>query len=88
MPASSRVLLIHVTGPDKPGLTYGLTSILARYGVRVLDIGQAVIHDALALGILVEMTDSLRASSCRTRLPRGGPPQGCRRGHHRAHQHG
>lgn len=68
MPASSRVLLIHVTGPDKPGLTYGLTSILARYGVRVLDIGQAVIHDALALGILVEMTDSLRATAVLTDL--------------------
>ena len=65
---SSSVLLIHVSGHDKPGLTLGLTSILARYGVRVLDIGQAVIHDALALGILVEMTDDLRASAVLTDL--------------------
>lgn len=62
------MLLIHVSGPDKPGLTFGLTSILARYGVRVLDIGQAVIHDALALGILVEMSDDLRSSAVLTDL--------------------
>lgn len=64
----SGALLIHVSGPDRPGLTYGLTSILARYGVRILDIGQAVIHDALALGILVEMTEALRSSAVLTDL--------------------
>jgi phosphoserine phosphatase len=64
----SGALLIHVSGPDRPGLTYGLTSILARYGVRILDIGQAVIHDALALGILVEMTEELRSSAVLTDL--------------------
>ena len=58
MPSSA--LLIHITGHDRPGVTFGLTSILARHGVRVLDIGQAVIHDALALGMLVELTDELR----------------------------
>ena len=67
MSASSTVL-IHITGPDRPGLTFGLTSILARHGVRVLDIGQAVIHDALALGILIEMTEDVRASSVLTDL--------------------
>ncbi|MBI5280423.1 MAG: phosphoserine phosphatase SerB [Candidatus Solibacter usitatus] len=61
-------LLIHITGHDKPGLTHSLTSILARHGVRVLDIGQAVIHDALALGILVEMTEALRSSALLTEL--------------------
>ncbi|MBI5085481.1 MAG: phosphoserine phosphatase SerB [Acidobacteria bacterium] len=61
-------LLIHITGHDKPGLTHSLTSILARYKVRVLDIGQAVIHDALALGILVEMTEAMRSSALLTEL--------------------
>jgi phosphoserine phosphatase len=63
---SSSALLIHITGPDRPGLTFALTSILARYGVRVLDIGQAVIHDALALGILIELPDELRSSALLT----------------------
>ncbi len=64
----SSALLIHVAGPDRPGLTFALTSILARYGVRILDIGQAVIHDALALGILIELSDELRASALLTDL--------------------
>ena len=33
-----------------------ITGILARASVRILDIGQAVIHDTLSFGILVEMT--------------------------------
>jgi phosphoserine phosphatase len=58
----ANVLLIHITGQDKPGLTHSLTKILADYNVRVLDIGQAVIHDALALGILIEMSEDVKSS--------------------------
>lgn len=61
-------LLIRITGHDRPGLTHALTSILARYNVRVLDIGQAVIHDGLALGILIELPESLRSSALLTDL--------------------
>ena len=56
------VLLIQITGPDRPGLTHALTGILAEHGVRILDIGQAVIHNALTLGILVELDESVRSS--------------------------
>lgn len=64
----SSALLIRVTGHDRPGVTFALTSILARYEVRVLDIGQAVIHDGLAFGILVELPESLRSSALLTDL--------------------
>lgn len=64
----SSALLIRITGHDRPGVTYALTSILARYEVRVLDIGQAVIHDGLAFGILVELPESLRSSALLTDL--------------------
>jgi len=49
------VILLNVTGADKPGLTSSLTQILARYKVNILDIGQAVIHDHLSLGMLFEV---------------------------------
>ncbi|MEP6782423.1 MAG: phosphoserine phosphatase SerB [Acidobacteriota bacterium] len=65
---SSSALLIRVTGHDRPGLTYALTTILARYEVRVLDIGQAVIHDGLAFGILIELPEALRSSALLTDL--------------------
>lgn len=64
----SSALLIRVTGHDRPGLTHALTTILAAYDVRVLDIGQAVIHDGLAFGILIELRKELRSSALLTDL--------------------
>ncbi len=49
------ILLINISGHDQPGITSSVTAILAEYNVNVLDIGQAVIHDTLSLGILVEV---------------------------------
>lgn len=65
---ATSALLIRVTGHDRPGLTHALTTILARYDVRVLDIGQAVIHDGLAFGILIELREELRSSALLTDL--------------------
>ena len=56
--SDSRILLIQVSGHDRLGLTHSLTQILARHQVRILDIGQALIHDSVALGILVEGCNS------------------------------
>ncbi|MDF1725850.1 MAG: ACT domain-containing protein, partial [Alcanivorax sp.] len=39
------IILIQVSGSDRPGLTAAFTRILARYRLNILDIGQAVIHD-------------------------------------------
>ncbi|EFL51792.1 phosphoserine phosphatase SerB [Solidesulfovibrio fructosivorans JJ]] len=48
------IILIRVSGEDKPGLTAAVAAELARHGADVLDIGQSVIHDTLSLGILVK----------------------------------
>lgn len=53
--AVREILLINVTGEDKPGITSAVTEVLADYHVNILDIGQAVIHDSLNLGILAEV---------------------------------
>ncbi|MEM9174915.1 MAG: phosphoserine phosphatase SerB [Myxococcota bacterium] len=53
----AEVILINLTGPDRPGITRDLSAILAEHDVRVLDIGQAVIHDNLTLGLLIELPD-------------------------------
>ncbi|KPA96264.1 phosphoserine phosphatase SerB [Pseudomonas asplenii] len=49
------IVLINITGGDRPGLTAAITGVLAQGGVNILDIGQAVIHDTLSFGILVEV---------------------------------
>lgn len=58
----SELVLINVSGRDKPGLTSEITGIMGRYDVRILDIGQAVIHDHLTWGILVEIPDASKSS--------------------------
>jgi phosphoserine phosphatase len=57
------IFLLNISGQDKPGLTSGLTSVLAQYGAEVLDIGQANIHDTLSLGILFEIKSGKKAAS-------------------------
>jgi phosphoserine phosphatase len=57
------IILMNITGKDKPGLTASLTNILSQYEVTILDIGQAVIHDYLSLGILVEIPSAHTSSS-------------------------
>lgn len=48
----NEIIQVNIYGTDKPGLTTSLTDILARYDAFILDIGQANIHQTLALGIL------------------------------------
>lgn len=51
------LMLIRITGEDRPGLTASVMGILARYDVDVLDIGQADIHNTLSLGVLVRVDE-------------------------------
>jgi phosphoserine phosphatase len=51
----NETILIHFSGRDRAGLTAELTAILASYDTCVLDIGQAVVHETLSLGLLIEI---------------------------------
>ncbi|MDE5633732.1 MAG: phosphoserine phosphatase SerB [Muribaculaceae bacterium] len=53
------LILINISGHDRPGVTAALTSILAKYDATVLDIGQADIHHNLSLGILFRTTSDV-----------------------------
>jgi phosphoserine phosphatase len=59
------IVLINITGEDRPGLTAAITGVLAQGGVNILDIGQAVIHDALSFGLLVEIPDTEAGAAVR-----------------------
>jgi phosphoserine phosphatase len=52
---ANEIILLNISGQDKPGLTSALTGVLSEYGAKILDIGQANIHDTLSLGILFEI---------------------------------
>ncbi len=52
------LILMRITGEDRPGLTAGIMSILAKYDAKIMDIGQADIHNTLSLGILIRVEDA------------------------------
>ena len=52
------LILIRITGEDRPGLTAGFMAIMAKYDVDILDIGQADIHSTLSLGILIRTSSA------------------------------
>ena len=53
----NHILLITLSGKDQPGVTAAITGILSQHNVSVLDVGQAVIHSTLSLGLLVELPE-------------------------------
>ena len=60
---ANEIFLLNISGQDKPGLTSGLTGVLAEYGAKVLDIGQANIHETLSLGILFEIQSGKKSAA-------------------------
>jgi phosphoserine phosphatase len=60
---ATEIFLLNISGQDKPGLTSALTSVLSQYEAKILDIGQANIHDTLSLGILFEIQSGERSAA-------------------------
>ena len=54
----TELILINISGHDKPGVTSSLTAILGKYDAMIMDIGQADIHHTLSLGIMFKTTSS------------------------------
>lgn len=59
----SDIFLLNISGQDKPGLTSSLTGVLAAYDAKILDIGQANIHDTLSLGILFQIKSGKKSAA-------------------------
>lgn len=57
------LLLINISGHDRPAVTSTVSGILADYRASILDIGQAVIHDTLSLGMLAEVPPEVDPAS-------------------------
>ena len=50
----TEIILVRISGQDRPGVTTALTAILGQYNATILDIGQANIHHSLSLAIMFE----------------------------------
>ena len=51
------LMLVRITGVDRPGLIAEIMEILSGHDVHIQDIGQAVIHSTLSLGILIRVDE-------------------------------
>lgn len=51
------IILVQLSGQESQALTSAFFGLFAQHSVNVLDIGQAVIHNALNLGVLVEFPE-------------------------------
>lgn len=58
----NELILLTLSGADKPGVTSAITGILAEYQIDILDIGQAVIHDNLSMGLLISVPQAAESS--------------------------
>lgn len=46
------IILLNISGDDRPGVTSQITEILGRYDAVILDIAQANLHHQISLGIM------------------------------------
>uniref|UniRef100_UPI002FDB4E5F phosphoserine phosphatase SerB n=1 Tax=Dietzia sp. TaxID=1871616 RepID=UPI002FDB4E5F len=53
MSAAKSTVLITVSGPDHPGVTSGVVTVLAKHGADLLDVEQVVVNGHLTLGVFV-----------------------------------
>ena len=64
----SEILLLTINGQDHPGVTAAFTNVLSQHDVNILDIGQSVIHNTLALGMLLEMPSNIKIEALKKAL--------------------
>ncbi|MCM1292941.1 MAG: phosphoserine phosphatase SerB [Bacteroides sp.] len=65
------LIMINITGTDRPGVTASLSEILASYNAEILDIGQADIHHNLTLGLLIKTDSSVSGEILKDLLFKG-----------------
>ena len=61
------IILLNISGEDRIGLSADLYSVIGEADVRILDIGQSVIHDQVSQGMMLQLPEagdnaSLKAS--------------------------
>lgn len=76
MRTEHEIFLVNITGRDHPGLLATITGVLAENDINVLDIGQAVIHEHISLGLLIELPQDCPVSALMKELLYAAHQQG------------
>lgn len=51
----AQIILVNISGDDRTGLSAELFSVIEEADIRILDIGQSVIHDQVSLGMMLQL---------------------------------
>ncbi len=58
MPDDKKLLMVTISGPDRPGITAALTQVLMKHNVELVDIEQASLQKLLGLYFLLDLSDA------------------------------
>lgn len=72
----NKVVLLNISGPDRIGLSAELSSVFQEADIRILDIGQSVIHDHVSLGMMIQLPSEEESSILLANLQKKGESLG------------
>jgi len=58
MDENQKLLMVTISGPDRPGITAALTQVLVKHNVEIVDIEQASLQRLLGLYFLLDLGDA------------------------------
>jgi phosphoserine phosphatase len=61
MPEDQKLLMVTISGPDRPGITASLTQVLMKHNVEIVDIEQASLQKLLGLYFLLDLGDAIES---------------------------
>ena len=64
----SNVILLNISGQDRIGLSADFYSVIGQADVRILDIGQSVIHDQVSQGMMLQLPNQGESELLKTQL--------------------
>lgn len=71
-----KIVLLNISGPDRIGLSAELSSVFQAADIRILDIGQSVIHDHVSLGMMIQLPNGEESSVLLSNLQEKGESLG------------
>ena len=66
----TNIILLNISGEDRIGLSADFYSVIGETDVRILDIGQSVIHDQVSQGMMLQLPDDQDPVNLKNQLKR------------------
>lgn len=64
----SNIILLNISGEDRIGLSADFYAVIGEVDVRILDIGQSVIHDQVSQGMMLQLPNDQDSEELKERL--------------------